>query len=166
MPRMLILGIGMCVAVSAAAVSAQMPKYGVTATIDKQVDFAAFKTYSWTKAQPSADKRVDARVIEAIDREMRALGMSKAASGPGDVMVTYYSLSRHDVDVKAKADANGALPKYWVGTLVVALLAPPSRERLLRLRIDKPIEIEPAKLDVAIDDAVAALFAKYPTRTR
>jgi len=32
------------------------------------------------------------------------------------------------------------------------------------LRIDEPIDIEPARLDATIDGAVAALFAKYPTR--
>ena len=163
MKRLLILGIGMCVAFTAAA-AAQMPKYGVKVTIDKKVDFASFKTYTWTQGHPSADKRIDARVMAAVDRELSALGMSKAASGPGDVLAAYYSLSRTDVNVHAKPDASGQRPQYWVGTLVVALLDPANGERLLRLRIDKPIEIDRAKLDVSIDDAVAALFAKYPTR--
>jgi hypothetical protein len=66
--------------------------------------------------------------------------------------------------VKAKPDAEGRLPQYWVGTLVVALLDPESRQRLLRLRADEPINIEPTKLDATIDSVVAALFAKYPTR--
>ena len=44
------------------------------------------------------------------------------------------------------------------------MLDPGNRERLLRLRIDKPIEIERVKLEAAIDEAVAALFAQYPTR--
>jgi hypothetical protein len=161
--KRLVLGIGLCAAFAVAA-AAQMPKYGVKVSIDKKVDFAAFKTYSWTQGQPSADKTVDARVMAAVDRELSALGMSKAASGAGDVMVTYYSLSRTDVDHKAKPDAQGARPQYWVGTLVVALLDPANRQRLLRLRVDKPIEIEPAKLGVAIDEAVSALFARYPTR--
>ena len=38
--------------------------------------------------------------------------------------------------------------------------------RLLRLRIDRPIEIEPAKLEGAINSAVAEMFAKYPTRRK
>ena len=162
--KRLVVGIGMSAALTAAA-AAQMPNYGVRVSIDKQVDFAAFKTYSWTPGQPSADKMVDAGVIAAVDRELSALGMSKATTGP-DVLATYYSLSRTDVNLKAKPDSEGRLPQYWVGTLVVALLDPGSRERLLRLRIDKPIEIEQAKLQVAIDSAVAALFAKYPTRRK
>ena len=163
--RRLTIGIVISAAV-AAGPAAQMPKYGVTATAEKNVDFAKFKTYSWTKAQPSSDKSIDSRVIAAVDRELLALGMAKAPAGPGDVLVTYASLSRTDVDVKAKADASGARPQYWVGTLVVALLDPASRQRLLRLRIDQPIEIDRTRLDATIDAAVTALFEKYPTRQR
>jgi hypothetical protein len=78
------VAIGLC-AVIAAAPAAQMPKYGVTVTVDKQVDFAKFKTYAWTAGQPSADKQIDARVVAAVDRELEALGMTKATSGPRDV---------------------------------------------------------------------------------
>lgn len=161
--KRLVAGIGICAALTV-AVAAQMPKYGVKVSIDKKVDFAAFKTYSWTQGQPSANKAIDARVVAAVDRELSALGMSKAAAAPGDVLVTYYSLSRTDANVDAKPDAAGQLPMYPVGTLVVALLDPANRQRLVRLRIDKPIEIEPAKLDTAIDEAVSALFARYPTK--
>jgi Domain of unknown function (DUF4136) len=157
--------IGMCLAI-VAATTGQVPKYGATVTVDKNVDFGKFKTYSWTPGRPSAAKVIDARVIAAVDRELSALGMSKATAGSGDVLATYYSLSRTDVNLKAKPDATGTLPQYWVGTLVVALLDPADRHRLLRLRVDQPIEIEPAKLEVAIDSAVHAMFAKYPTRRR
>ena len=148
----------------ASGMAAQMPKYGVTVMPEKNVDYAAFKTYSWTAGQPSADKTIDAQIVAAVDRELGALGLIKAASGPGDVLATYYSLSRTDVNLKAKPDASGALPRYWVGTLVVGLLEPDSRRRLLRLRIDQPIEVDRSKLEATINDAVAAMFAKYPTR--
>ena len=159
--------IALCAGLAAApAGQMPMPKYGVKVTADKHLDYAKFKTYSWTPGQPSADKRIDARVVAAVDRELGGLGMTKATSGPVDVLVTYYSLSRTDVNVKAKPDSEGRLPQYSVGTLVVALLDPESRQRLLGLRIDEPIDIEPAKLDATIDSAVAALFAEYPTRRR
>jgi len=150
----------------AATAAGQMPKYGVSVTADKHVDFSKFKSYSWISGQPSADKRVDARVVAAVDRQLGLLGMTKAASAPGDVLATYYSVSRTDVNVKAKPDAEGRLPQYWVGTLIVALLDPESRQRLLKMRIDEPMDIDPDRLDAEIDGAVAALFARYPTRHR
>jgi hypothetical protein len=153
-------------AAATASTAAQMPKYGVTVTAEKNVDFAKVKTYTWTKGQPSAAKSIDARIVAAVDHELGALGMTKSASGPGDVMVAYYSLTRTDVDVNAKPDAEGKRPQYSVGTLVVALLDPGTRHRLLRLRTDKPIETAPGKLEPAIDAAVTELFTKYPTRAK
>src|SRR4051812_14264362 len=130
--KRVIVCVGLCV-IAAVAVTAQKPNYGVKGTAEKNVDFAKFKTYSWTVGQPSADKKIDARIVAAVDRELAALGMTKAASGPGDVLAAYYSLSRTDVDVKAKEDAAGARPQYSVGTLMVALLEPATRRRLLQL---------------------------------
>jgi Domain of unknown function (DUF4136) len=150
----------------AAGAFAQMPKYGVTATAEKNVDFAKFTTYTWTPGQPSANKTIDSQIVAAVDRELAALGMSKATSGSGDVLATYYSLSRTDVNLKAKPDSKGVRPEYPVGTLVVALLNPADRRRLLRLRVDQPIDLAPDKLEASINGAVAALFTKYPTRQK
>jgi Domain of unknown function (DUF4136) len=159
----LTLGVVISVAVAAAPAAAQTPKYGVTATVEKNVDFASLRSYSWTKGQPSPDKSIDSRVIAAVDRELSALGLTQMPSGQGDVLVTYASLSRTDVDLKAKAD-EGRRPESWVGTLVVALLDPATRRRLLRLRVDQPIEIDRETLGATIDSAVTAMFAKYPGR--
>jgi hypothetical protein len=158
-------GIGLSLAIAAGA-AGQTPKYGVTATAEKNVDFSRFKTYSWTQGQPSAVKTIDAQIVAAVDRELAAIGMTKAAGGAADVLATYYSLSRTDVNLKAKPDAKGALPEYAVGTLVVALLNPADRKRLLRLRVDQPIDVEPDKLEASINSAVEALFTKYPTRQK
>ena len=161
-----VVGFAICVAgVIGVAAQTPMPKYGVTVTPEKGVDYAKFKTYTWTQGQPSPSKTIDAQVMAAVDRELAALGMTKAAQGPGDVLIAYYSLMRTDVDLKGKAGPDG-LPQYPVGTLVVALLEPSSRKRLLRLRTDKPIDTEPAKLEAAINSAAAALFAEYPTRKK
>jgi hypothetical protein len=162
--KRLIVGAFLCTAV--AAVSAQMPKYGVTVTVAKNADPAKYKTYTWTKGGPSADKAVDAQIMAAVDRELGGLGMSKASSGKGDVLVTYYSLRRTDVDLKAKPDASGAQPQYAVGSLLVAMLDPGTRGRLVQLRTDKPVDLEPAKSESVINGAVAELFAKYPTRQK
>ncbi|HVH27234.1 MAG TPA: DUF4136 domain-containing protein [Vicinamibacterales bacterium] len=154
-----------CIVVaSAVAVAGQSPKYGIAVTAEKDVDFAKFKTYSWMAGQPSAIKAVDAQIVAAVDRELAGLAMKKATSGPGDVVVSYYSLSRTDVDLKAKPDAKGARPGYSVGSLGVVLLEPASRRRLLQLRVDEPIETQAEELAATIDRVVAEMFAKYPTR--
>jgi len=151
----------------AAVVSAQMPKYGVKVETEKGVDYAKFRTYSWTAGQPSADKAIDGQIVAAVDRELSGLGMSKATSGPGDVQVAYYSVTRTDVNLKAKPDAKGLQPEISVGTLMVALLEPASRKRLLRIRVDKSIDgVERSQSEKVINAAVTEMFEQYPTRAK
>jgi hypothetical protein len=158
----------MCVVLLAVAATplAQKPKYGVTVTTEKGVDYAKFKSYSWTRGQPALNKNVDATIVAAVDREMKALGLMKASTGAGDVLATYYSLSRTDIDPTTKGDDKGNPSQYQVGSLTVALLDPADRRSLLRLRIDTPIGSDRTALDSAIDAAVTEMFASYPTRTR
>jgi hypothetical protein len=162
MKRLITVSALVTILVSAAAAQS---RFGVTATTEKGVDYAKLKTYSWTQGQPSPIKEVDSRIVAAVDRELGAIGMTKATSGKGDVLVAYWSLRSTHVDLKAKPDAQGLRPEYPVGTLAVLLFEPNSRRRLLRLRLDKPIDTAPEKLDATINDAVTAMFEKYPTRT-
>ena len=156
----LIVAAVMCVMASA-ALYAQMPVYGVTVTVAKGVDPGKFKTYSWTKGGPSPDKAVDKQLVAAIDKELAGVRMTKAASGKPDVLVTYFSLRRTDVNLEAKPNSAGALPQYPVGTLLIATdpglvsgLVQPYRQA------GRP---DPAKLEAVINGAVAEMFAKYPT---
>ena len=145
------------------AVLAQVTKYGVTVTAEKNVDFSTFKTYSWTPGRGAFVKDVDAHIKAAIDREMAALGMTKVAEDSGDVLLMYQSLTRSDIDLKKDPSAD---KPFSVGTLVVALLEPSNHRQLLRLRTDRPIEVEQGKLQASIDSAVTELFARYPTRSK
>ena len=98
--------------------------------------------------------------MAAVDKELATVGLQPSSSGPGDVLVTYYSISRTDVDVKAKPDEKGLRPEHTVGSLVVALLDPASRKPAVQLRIDKPIER--ADIEGSINTLVPELFTKYP----
>ena len=147
-----------CILVLGAATAAgadQVTKYGVTVTPEKNVDFQRFRSYVWQRGQPSADKAVDAQIILAVDRELARLGMAKVDSRPADVVVSYASLLRTDTDLKGPTNSKGLLPQYPVGTLVVVLLDPDTSRRLLRMRVDLPIETQRDRLPAEIDRAVA-----------
>jgi hypothetical protein len=161
----LMIGLVLLATTAAAAPPRQMPKYGVTVTPEKNVNYTQLRTYAWRRAQPSQDKAVDSQIVAAIDRELAALGMTKGTERV-DTLVGYGSLTRTDVNLKGKEDAKGLLPQYWVGTLVVVFTDPATERRLLRMRVDLPIDIKPDELHRAIDKAVALMFAKYPTRER
>ena len=144
------------------AVAGQQPKYGVSVKAAKPAALAKAKTYVWTKSQPSFDKDVDRQIIAAVDRELGARGFTKLDSGTSDVLVTYASIGRTDVDLKSKPSADGMRPQYAVGTLVVDMRDPANKESLFRVRMDTPIDKDPVKLEAGINAAVAAMFEKYP----
>jgi hypothetical protein len=146
-------------------VAGQQPKYGVSVKAAKPAVLAKARTYIWTKSQPSFDKDIDRQIVAAVDRELNARGLTKVAAAPSDVVVTYASLSRTDVDLKAKTPKGSAAPEYAVGTLVVDLRDPANRESFFRVRMDTPIDKDPVKREAAINEAVAAMFEKYPKST-
>ena len=162
--KRVVVGVLLCLAV-AAGPAAQI-KYGVTVTADKTVDFTKLKTYGWFNGQPAPNETVDAQIVAAVDRELKAVGLTKSASGPGDVLVTYFALRRSDSDIKSKPDAEGGRAQISVGTLSVGLFNPGTKKELLRMRLDKPIDTDPAKAEDTINSAVAELFTKYPTKTK
>ena len=144
--------------------TAQTTKYGVTVEESRPDALAKVKTYTWTAGQPSTDKTVDQQIIAAVDRELKALGLTKLATGQGDARVTYASQRRTDADEKAKPSATGALPTYAVGVLVVQLRESASGQMLFNAKVNSPIDVEPAKLEAAINAAATALFEQYPGR--
>jgi uncharacterized protein DUF4136 len=166
-PSLVSLGVVLAlVAVAAIAVAAQKPRYGVTVTTDRKADFRAFKSYAWDVAgYPAMDKAVHQQIVDAVDRELKGLGLEKRSSGPSDVVLLYGAQRRTDVDTRADAPSTN-LPTYAVGTLVVSMRESGSRKEVFRARVDKPIDLAPDKIKVTIDDVVAEMFAKYPTRTR
>ena len=150
--------------VCATPMVAQTPKYSVTVTTDRKADFSKFKTYTWENGWQAYDKTVHANIRASVDRPHAAVGRAKRESGPVDLLVTYASLRRIDVDLKARPDKDGTRPQYDVGTLVVLLLEPGTRNELFRGRVDKPIVLEPENVQPVVDSAVTEMFAKYPTR--
>jgi Domain of unknown function (DUF4136) len=141
-------------------------KYGVTVQTAKAPALAKVKTYVWDGSRQSFDKDVDTLIVAAVDRELAARGFTKLPSGQSDVVVRYASLSRTDTDLKSKPSASGERRSYAVGSLVVDLSGSTDRQVLFRVRMDTPIERDPATIGATIDGAVAAMFAKYPTPSK
>ena len=97
---------------------------------------------------------------------MTARGVTKVTSGPSDMVVTYLSVRRTDVDLKSTPSAkDGTLREYAVGTLVVSISDPADRQKkLFNGRIDKPLDLDPATYEATVNAAVAAIFEKYPRK--
>jgi len=164
MKHLSIVCLGILLAVATAG--AQKQRYGVTVTTDRKADFSAFKSYAWdTAGYPAMDKAVHQQIVDAVDRELTGLGLEKRTSGPADVVLLYGAQRRTDTDTHADAPATN-LPTYAVGTLVVLMREPGTRKEIFRGRVDKPIDLTPDKIKGTIDEVVAEMFAKYPTRKK
>jgi hypothetical protein len=140
------------------------PKFGVATTADKGTDFTKLKTYVWQSGWDAAPKAHEL-IVASVDREMKALGFEKKTSGPSDVVLKYASLRRTDVQVSTKATGDEA-PRgtMEVGSLLLVMSQPAGGKELWRARLDKPMDVDPAKMGETIGAAVKDIFAKYPTR--
>jgi hypothetical protein len=149
------------IAVSAVA-AGYTPKYRVKVQADKHTDFSKLRTYSWMESHPASIAAIDAEIVSAIDRELGKLGLIQERGG--DVVVTYASVTRTDVNTSAKPLSKDYRPEYAVSTLVVSLLDPVNLKPLLQLRADRPIER--ASLDTTISGTVEEMFSYFPTRRK
>jgi hypothetical protein len=143
---------------------AGQPKFGVTVTADKATDFKKFKTYAWQTGWDAVDKKVHGQIVAAFDRELKAVGLELKTTGPADVMVKYAALRRIDMQVSSKADA--VRNPVDVASLVFTMSEPGTGKEVLHARLDKPIDIDPAKMEATINQLVAEIFVQYPTRTK
>jgi hypothetical protein len=135
----------------------------VKTTVDKKVDFKAFKTYSWEKGQESADPASHKMVVTALDAEMAARGLTKQES-KGDVLVRYHAVARTEVDLKnQKKDGTG--PTYEVGKVMVELLGGQSYKRVWQATTEEQLSKEPAAREQDIRRAIGRLFQAYPGRS-
>ena len=160
--RIALSGVVVCVMLGAASQFAvAQPKYGVTVRTVNRDALARTKTYEWIESQSSPDKSVDALIVAAVERELAARGLTKLLVGRADVEVTYRTLSRTDVTA-TKDRKEDAFREFAVGTLVVDLTDPTSRQLLFGVRMDTPIERDPATIEATINGAVTAMFEKYP----
>jgi hypothetical protein len=148
--------------------TAQQPAPGkVDSTFDKQANFAAIKTYSWTTGADALVPEAHKMIIAAIDKEAAAVGLTPVASG-GDVTLAYYTMTVTNVDLKAldKMDKPPATaPTKDLGKLVI-VMRNPAHAQVWSAISREYLDPDRAKLGATIQTVAERLFATYPTRAR
>jgi hypothetical protein len=136
---------------------------------DKKTDLTKYKTYSWGPGHSALVPAADKAIIADVEKQLAANGMTKAATGSGDLVVRYHSVERADVDLStfdpkppAPGEQRAIAQTLSVGTLVVDLVDPGSKKLVWRGRIEAAISHDPATLEQQLDAAVARLFEKFP----
>jgi hypothetical protein len=146
---------------------ARSDKGDVESTSAKGKNFAAFRTYTWDKGHEAYDPAAHKLIVAAIDKEMSALGFTRAEAGKADVMIRYHTVVSTFVDFKSlqKAPvkaADGSDKTAQLGTLVVEMVDP-AHKQLWAARTRE--FVEPSTLEQSIGPVVARLFQTYPGRT-
>jgi len=156
---------GLFVIAAAQAGAGELRIYNVTTKVAKHADFSKLKTYTLVTGWPSIDVEFHDQVIAAIERELAAAGLAKRTSGPSDVTVTYAAVRRTDVDLKAKGRGPaGERPTYPVASITVRMRHPITNQDLFLARAVTPIDLSPGAIEATINDRIAKMFARYPTR--
>jgi hypothetical protein len=84
---------------------------------------------------------------------------------PADVVVSYGTVRRSDIDVSAKRDrGSGMYPEYSTGTFNVLIREASSRREILRARAEVPLDVDTPALEDHLDAIIVRIFAHYPTR--
>jgi hypothetical protein len=146
---------------AAATAAAETPDYGVSLKVAKKAELAKVKTYSWGASHAAIDRAVDSQIVAAIERELAGLGLTKVTQGSSDALVAYHTVVRRDVDTKKKTTTD-EVPGYLVGVIGIEVRAASTKDLVFHVRIDKPIDVERSQLGPVIDEAIKAMFQRYP----
>ena len=117
--RLAVYALSVSVAAAAAGCS------GVTYNddYDPSIDFSSFQTYAWL--QPSGDNTAqkrgvdefsERRIINAIEEQLSAKGLSPAGSGTPDFLVNFYVTTQQKMDVNTYYTGWGYYGWYGGGT--------------------------------------------------
>ena len=137
----------------------------VKVRVDKQTNFSALRTYAWTRGFASLDPELDTFIVAAIERELAAVGLISQETEPADIVVSYGTVRRSDIDVSAKRDrSSGVYPEYSSGTFNVLIREASSRRDILRARAEVPLDVDTPQLEDHLDAIIVRIFAHYPTR--
>ena len=150
---------------------------------DRQANFSQYHTYMWQKSPHPAKGFWDDRIIDAVDKQLQAKGLTKVDSNP-DLWVVY-SNSIHEQKELVGTGYNygpgwgwggwGYLGpttttyNTWVtkeGTLVVEISDVKEKELLWRGSATDTISDNSNKNIKTLDKAVAKLFKGYPPTSK
>ena len=142
---------------------------------DHSADFSAFHTYGWQPSPEPGKGEWNQRIVEAVDKQLQAKGLTKADSNP-DVWVIYSRRVQQDRSALSGGYVAGsgwgssfpAVPgepeTFEEGTLVVELGDARTKQMLWRGSVTRTLSDNDNKNLKGLDKAVAKLFDDYPPK--
>lgn len=146
---------------------------------DKRTDFSQYKTYAWAKGVPAPDPRMQARLRDAVERELAAQGLRKTGNVP-DVYVTTHTATwrQRVINVnelgysgfywrRSEGSYPSAVQVYYlpIDTVTIDLLDGESKERVWRAFAIDYLRGEPARTDKLVDSVTRKIFKRFPVES-
>jgi hypothetical protein len=151
----------------------------VTYDYDRTANFAAFRTYAWTRGTELGDELNHARVVRAIDATLVAKGLGRVEPGANpDLLVAYHASFDENLEITGSTHGWGPVglgADRWgsarvqpvlVGTLVVDLSDARTRAIVWRSLASSDIRPtdKPESRDKKIAKATEKMFKNYPPK--
>lgn len=151
---------------------------------DKTADFSKYKTYGWAPhvSELKVNQLDKDRVTAAIDREMKSRGYTESSSNP-DLLIDLHTKVQQEESATATTMGPGMgyggwgygfgggfstttvdIDKYNEGTLFINVIDNAQQKIIWQGRGTKTLSenIAPDKKEANINNAVAAIYEKYP----
>jgi hypothetical protein len=175
MKKRILAGMVLCVLLSTAAFAQK-----VNIDWDRSANFGNFHTYMWEKSPHPAKGFWDQRIMDGVDKQLQAKGLTKVDANP-DIWVVY-SNSIHD-QKQVVGTGYGMGPSwgwgYWgpssvsyntyvtkLGTLVVELADVKGKDLLWRGSVTNTISDNSNKNINNLDKSINKLFQNYPPKEK
>jgi hypothetical protein len=152
----------------------------VSIDADRAANFASYHTYMWEPSPNPAHGLWNQRIIDLVDKQLQAKGLTKVDTNP-DLWVVYSNSIKDEKSVAGvgyglgptwgwgNSGANAAVNNtfvFKVGTLVVELADTKDKQLLWRGSVSDTINDNTNKNIKNLDKAVAKLFKGYPPKQK
>jgi hypothetical protein len=144
----------------------------VNTDYDKTFDFSTVKTYAWKEGHPVPNPLVHQRILDAIDSNLAAKGLTKTDANP-DLYVAYAGSTKEDVQIdewgyggwRYGGNRNIDVRRILIGMLVVDLITPDNKLVWRGVGSDT-VSDNPEKNEKKINEAAKKMFEKFPPKKK
>jgi hypothetical protein len=158
----------------------------VSSNIDREADFATYRTYEWGPADalPTGDPRLDDdpafhdRFQGAVEKHLAARGLQLLVNGDSDLLIHYHANVTERIDVNtidrrygecAPPECDPLTRTYEAGTLVLDIVDARSNKLIWRGWAQTSLEHvlgDPERLARVVDEAATRMLERYPDTRR
>jgi hypothetical protein len=140
---------------------------------DRTANFAAFRTYAWTRGTELPDALNHRRIVGAVDAQLTAKGMHTVAAGDADVLVAYHASFDRSLEINTFGigwgpgrSGHARAQEITVGTIAIDIVNARTRAMVWRGTASHDLDpnAKPEKREKNINRAAEKLFKNYPPK--